>query len=510
MFNRIKPSYEIWGIFSLILIFALVRLLINSHLELSPDEAFYWYWSKHLDLSYVDHPPMVAYVMSIFTAIGGNTEFFVRLGGFILSMLSLFIIFYTSRTLFPANKIIAWELLLIFNLTLLFSAGCIVQTPDEPMLFFWAAAVFLGSLIITQGSPKYWYIWGIFVGLGLLSKYTMIFIVPCMFLFLLISTEHRFWLKKKEPYIALLIAFVIFSPVLYWNWQHEWVTFLYQLHQGFEPKRRDIVQIVLKLLEYTGGQAGVITPLLFIAFVIYAFKGTLVSFREHRKEYLYLSLLSLPILLFFGLSTALGKVAEANWPAPAYIAGGILMVHVFHEYFINKKGHRTLVGSGIVFALLINIIIHIHFLAPFLPISPKVDPLQQFNGWRALGANINKYIEENPHKAGYFILGNRGTTVAEAVFYTQNRFIGIDFDQPQRYLFLNDIEYHHGMNAIIVMHNRNIDASTCYAKYFQSFKKIGLFDNIFRNEKIDYLSGQLILGENYRGNLDADSRRPVD
>jgi len=510
MFNRIKPSYEMWGIFSIILIFMLVRLLINSHLELSPDEAYYWYWSKHLDLSYADHPPMVAYIMSIFTAIGGNTEFFVRLGGFILSTLSLFIIFYTSRTLFPTNKIIAWELLFIFNLTLLFSAGCIVQTPDQPMLFFWAVAVFLGSLIIIKESPKYWYIWGIAVGLGLLSKYSMVFIVPCMLLFLLISAEHRFWLKKKEPYIALLIALVIFSPVLYWNWQHEWVSFLYQLHHGFEPKRRDVVQIVLKLLEYIGGQAGVLTPLLFIAFVIYAVKGTIVAFRESRKEYLYLALLSLPVLFFFGLSTALGKVAEANWPAPAYIAGGVLMIHVFHEYFIKKKGHRILVGSGIVLALLINIIVHTHFLAPFLPISPKIDPLQQFHGWRTLGATINKYIEDNPHKDGYFILSNRGTTVAEAVFYTHNRFIGIDFDQPQRYLFLNGNEYHQGMHAIIVMNNRDTDAITYYAKYFQSLKRISLFDNIFRNEKIDYLSGQLILGENYRGNFVAGSRRPQD
>ena len=500
MFNRIKPSYEMWGIFSIILIFTLVRLLINSHLELSPDEAYYWYWSKHLDLSYADHPPMVAYVMSIFTAIGGDTEFFVRLGGFILSMLSLFIIFYTSRTLFPVNKIIAWELLFIFNLTLLFSAGCIVQTPDEPMLFFWAAAVFLGSLIITKGSPRYWYIWGIFVGLGLLSKYTMIFIVPCTFLFLLISTEHRFWLKKKEPYIAFLIAFVIFSPVLYWNWQHQWVSFLYQLHQGFEPKRRDIVQVILKLLEYTGGQAGVITPLLFIAFVIYAIKGTIVSLRENKKEYLYLALLSLPLLLFFGLSTALGKVAEANWPAPAYIAGGLMMVHVFHEYFIIKKGHRIFFGSGIVLALLINIIVHIHFLTPFLPISPKLDPLQQFHGWRALGLKINKYIEENPYTDGYFILGDKGTIVAEAVFYTQNRFIGIDFDQPQRYIFLDDLEYLRGKNAIIVMHNRDENAFNIYDKYFQSFEKIGTHDCIFRNEKIDWLSVQLILGKNYRGN----------
>ena len=500
MFTKIKSSHKIWIIFSILLIFTLVRLFINSHLELSPDEAYYWYWSKHLDLCYADHPPMVAYIMAFFTNIGGNTEFFVRLGGFFLSMGTLIIMFHTSRTLFPANKIEAWNLLFIFNITLLFSAGCIVQTPDEPMLFFWAAAVFFGSKIIMQGSSKYWYLWGTTLGLGLLSKYTMILLLPCTLLFLLVSPSERYWLKKKDPYLALLIALIIFSPVIYWNSQHHWVSFFYQLHQGFSPQRREILQIFSKLMEYLGGQAGVITPLLFIAFILYSIKGFIISLRPTKKEYLYLVLLSWPIILFFALSTTLGKVAEVNWPAPAYVAGGLMMVHIFHEYFIIKKVHRILVGSGIVLALLINIIVHIHFITPVLPISPKLDPLQQFHGWKALGAKINQYIEENHFKDGYFILGDKGTTVAEAIFYTQNRFIGIDFDQPQRYTFLGGIEYLRGKNAVIVMHNRDENAFNHYNKYFQSFKKIGLQDCIFRNKIIDSLSVQLNLGENYRGN----------
>jgi 4-amino-4-deoxy-L-arabinose transferase and related glycosyltransferases of PMT family len=135
MFTKIKPAHEIWIIFSIILIFSLLRLFINSHVELSPDEAYYWYWSKHLDLSYADHPPMVAYIMAMFTAIGGNTEFFVRLGGIVLSTIALVLLYQTCITLFPNKKIIAWELLFLFNITLLFPAGCIVQTPDTPMLF---------------------------------------------------------------------------------------------------------------------------------------------------------------------------------------------------------------------------------------------------------------------------------------------------------------------------------------------------------------------------------------
>jgi len=500
MFTKIKPSTEKWIILTVILIFFLLRLFINSHVELAPDEAYYWYWSKHLDLSYTDHPPMVAYIMAFFTGIGGNTEFFVRLGGIVFSTIALVLLYQACMTLFPNNKIIAWELLFLFNVTLLFPAGCIVQTPDTPMLVFWAAAIFFGSKIIMQGSPSYWYLWGIALGLGLLSKYTMILLVPCMFIFLLFSPSQRYWLKRKEPYLALLIAFILFLPVIFWNWQHHWLSFLYQLHQGLSPKRREILQIFLKLLEYLGGQAGVITPLLFIAFVIYSIKGFIISLRQDKKEYLYLALLSWPIILFFALTTALGKVAEANWPAPAYIAGSILMIHVYHEYFKTRKGHRCFIYSGVVLAMLLNIIVHVHLITPFIPIAPNLDPTQQFHGWRALGAKINKYIDENPGKDRYFLLGDKGTTVAEAVFYTQNRFIGIDFANPERYIFLNDISYLRGKDAIIIMHNRHEDAFKQYNKYFESFERIGLQDSIFRNEKIDSLSVQLAIGKNYRGN----------
>lgn len=499
MFAKLRIHAEIW-IFSVIVIFFLIRLFLINHLELAPDEAYYWYWSKYLDLSYSDHPPMVAYIMAIFTGLGGDTEFFVRLGGLICSAIALILLYRTSISLFPDRTLLAWELMFLFNITLLFPAGCIIQTPDTPMLLFWTAAVFCGSRIIMGGSPQWWYLWGVFLGLGLLSKYTMILIVPCMFLFLLLSPSHRYWFRKKEPYIALLMAVIIFSPVILWNWQNNWVSFTYQLHQGLSPKKREFLEVLSKLLEYIGGQAGVITPLLFIAFVIYSIKGILIFLRQGIPSYLYLALLSWPVLLFFGLSTALGKVAEANWPAPAYIAGFLLMCHVYHEHFRMKGGHRKFFYSGIALALIANIVIHVHLINPFIPIPPKIDPTRQFHGWRELGDKINAYIHDNPRKDGYFLLSDKGTTVAEAVFYTGNRFTGIDFGHPERYIFLRDAETLRGKDAIILLHNRSEDAIKQYHSYFVDFQRIGVHTCIFRHENIDDLSLQISLGSRYRGN----------
>ena len=73
-----------------LLILYVVRLFYMSYLQLAPDEAYYWYWSKHLDWSYFDHPPMIAYIMAIFTAVGTDSAFFVRFGGLVCSVLSFF------------------------------------------------------------------------------------------------------------------------------------------------------------------------------------------------------------------------------------------------------------------------------------------------------------------------------------------------------------------------------------------------------------------------------------
>ena len=143
---------------------------------------------------------------------------------------------------------------------------------------------------------------------------------------------------------------------------------------------------------------------------------------------------------------------------------------------------------------------HVHLIRPFIPIAPNLDPTQQFHGWRALGEQINKYLDENPGQDRYFLLGDRGTTVAEAVFYTQNRFMGLDFNRPERYLFLHNTASLRGREAIIILHNQNADAIQQYNPYFEAFQTIGKHNSIFRNTPIDSLSLQLAIGKGFRGN----------
>jgi len=473
-----------------------IRLLTIHTIQLAPDEAYYWYWGRHPSLSYADHPPMVAWVMALGTALGGNTELFVRLGGFLLSAAALFFLWDTTRTLFPALRGLSGDVLLAFNATLLFPAGCIVQTPDTPMLFFWAAAVWCGSRVVAGGPSRWWYGWGAALGLGLLSKYTMILLVPCTFGFLLFCPSLRSRLLRKEPWLALALALVLFTPVLYWNWQHDWLSFSYQLRQGFSPKQK---AVALKLLEYVGGQAGVVTPILFLAFVAYSVKALRFCLVKEHPAYLYLLLLSWPVLFFFGLSTAMGKVAEANWPAPAYIAGFILAFAVFRDVYASKPLHRRLIACGLALGLAAGLAIQAHLTRPFLPIAPQKDQVRQFHGWRELGSRVSRILAEHPAGRGYILISDKGTTAAEAVFYSGARLTGLDLFQPERYVFLGDLSAFQGKDAILVLHGANEAGLKRYEGYFDAIEPAGAHDCLYRGEKIDGLSVKLFIGRGFTG-----------
>jgi len=486
-----------WIIVFLALLYSYYFFVIAS-IQLIPDEAYYWNWSKHLDWSYFDHPPFVAYIMYFFTRIGGDSEFFVRIGGLLCTIVTILLTAMTTRTLFPEeDNRLSWEIPFIFSLTLIFTATALILTPDTPMILFWILAVYFGSRIITGEEAKWWYGWGTAVGLGLQSKYTMILIVPCQFAYLLFSRRHRFWLLRKEPYLALLLGLIIFSPVIVWNWQHNWVSFAFQLHQGLTPdKGKDLIY---KLLNYAGGQAGVITPGLFAAFIFYGAMGFYFSLKNDDPSYRYLFILSWPVLIFFGYTTFRGETAEANWPAPAYLTGLILMWVVYHRHYRTRKRHRIFVHAGIILAFVINLTVQIHLHYPIVPIPAKNDIIKRFHSWRDLGEKINDNILKHPQPNGYFLVSDKGTTLAEALFYTGNQYIGIDFSMPERYLFLNKLDALQGKNAILIFHKNSPEALKKYRKYFRNIRSIDSHKHIYRNEEIKRLSTSLFLGSSYLG-----------
>ncbi len=187
-----------WAFWGLLTLFTLIRLCYIQWgpLDLAPDEAHYWEWSRHLDISYYSKGPMVAFIIFLMTSLGEDSVFFIRLGAVLISAILSIVLYRLAKDMFKNEKI-GFFAALLPQFTLLFSAGSILMTIDSPFLLFWGLTLscFYRAL---RFNKFYWYPAGIFFGLGFLSKYSMVLFLPLALVFLFWQAKYRFWLKRKE------------------------------------------------------------------------------------------------------------------------------------------------------------------------------------------------------------------------------------------------------------------------------------------------------------------------
>src|ERR1051325_3528026 len=213
-------------VFWAIVLLLLFRFVSAAVMNLSPQEAYYWNYSIHPDLSYLDHPPMVAWVVRAGTLLLGKSEIGVRIGGLALVAVSTWLINALGRLWF-SRRAGLWAALLFQVIPAYFIYGVLI-TPDAPLICFWLLTMYLVSIAVLKDRPSVWYCAGAALGFAMLSKYTALFLVPSVLLFLLADREYRKWLIRKEPYLGFFISLVIFSPVVLWNYQHQWASFAFQ------------------------------------------------------------------------------------------------------------------------------------------------------------------------------------------------------------------------------------------------------------------------------------------
>jgi dolichol-phosphate mannosyltransferase len=232
----------------------LLRVIFCAQIELLPEEAYYWNYSRHLDIGYLDHPPMVAWLVRLGTLLFGDTEFGVRFGALCCGTVSSFFIHSLTRNLFGASSgLLALALAQI--LPFFFLAG-MIMTPDAPLTAAWAASVYFLERALIAGRRWAWIWAGLSLGLGLLSKYTIVMLGGGTFLFMALDPTSRHWFRRWEPYAAVGIAAAVFAPVLVWNAQHDWASFAFQTSRRLAEAPRfslhRLVAAALVLLTPTG------------------------------------------------------------------------------------------------------------------------------------------------------------------------------------------------------------------------------------------------------------------
>jgi len=366
-------------IVGILVVGAVIRLLFAGLIPLFPDEAYYWEWSRRLAGGYYDHPPGIPLLIRGGTALLGATSLGVRLlpvlAGFIAALATAGIAYRLG------GHRAALAGAIIMTCMPLAAAGLVLATPDSPLLATTAIGVY--ALVRALQSPRgsrasfgWWVATGIALGLAFDSKYTSVLMPVGVTLAVLTRPSLRERLREPGPYVACLLATLIFLPVLRWNAAHDWVSFGFQLHHGLAPSaRRDVFAPLKRLGDMIGGQAGLVSPILFVLLVVATARG----FRRTASDASYaLAMIAAFTFLFFCYSATRQRV-EPNWPAPAYIASIPLLAAVPFT-----AGIKRWLSAGVWLAGILSILIYLHAAFGILPIPPRKDPVARAAGWSGL------------------------------------------------------------------------------------------------------------------------------
>jgi len=223
------PSLDTrWRIASIgVVVFTLIlRLVYLGQTQLIPDEAYYWNYAQHIDLSYLDHPPMVAWLIWFGTSIFGDNEFGVRISAYFCSIVAMGYLYSLTRNIY--DKSTGMRAVLILAVLPIGFVHGMLMTPDAPLLAAWAATLYYMERALVAGRSSAWIGAGIAFGLGILSKYTLGLLGFSALLFALVDPTARRWLFRPHPYLAAVLALLLFAPVIIWNSENDWASFLFQ------------------------------------------------------------------------------------------------------------------------------------------------------------------------------------------------------------------------------------------------------------------------------------------
>ncbi len=293
----------------------LLRLVGAAWTPITFDEAYYWIWAKNLAFGYYDHPPGVALVIRLGTMIAGDTELGVRLISILLALPMSYVVFRTAEILFGGTRVAANATILL-NVTLMAAVGTLIVTPDSPLLVASSFVLFSLAKLLESGRGAWWLAVGAAVGLALLSKYTALFFGPAIVIWLISVPKLRRWFFSPWLYLGGLAALAVFSPVIFWNADHHWVSFIKQLG------RSQIDHFRLSFIaELIPTQIAFATPLVFILGAM----GLSVLMRREGGALASRALISAMfwVITLYFLWHSLHARVEANWFAPVYPAFAI-------------------------------------------------------------------------------------------------------------------------------------------------------------------------------------------
>jgi 4-amino-4-deoxy-L-arabinose transferase-like glycosyltransferase len=343
------------AVFALIGAMTLMRIVYAGVLDLRTDEAYYWTWSKESALSFLDHPPMIAWFIRFGTAIFGDTALGVRFAGILAMLVTQLLLANIVRRVTDDFRAIVFALLMP-EAALYYGLLMAKVAPDTALIPFATAMLWSLVRLNESGDGRWWLAAGLFAGLALLSKFTAVMLLPAVIAFMLVPDWRGRWLRSPYPWCAALIAVAIFSPVLIWNYQHDWASFHFQFVRAVATH-----QLSFRTLgEFLGLQFGLVG---FVLLPVVMSGVALTAWRGYRNREPVAILLATAVIVpfFYFLWKSLTLRVGDTWPMFLWPAGfaatainaTMLAREKFPEWMVKSTigWIRTAIIAGIAFVV---------------------------------------------------------------------------------------------------------------------------------------------------------------
>lgn len=371
------------------------------------DEAQYWLWGKEPDFGYFSKPPLLGWIIAVFTqACGSDSEFCVRLPSLVLHTGTAFLIYLTTLRLID-QRTGMWAAITFAILPGISLSSTLIST-DVPLLFCWAGALWAFVRLSQQSSWNNAILLGVFLGAGLMAKYAMAYFVLCAVLYAVFDTSARKTVLSWKFGLSLVLALILLSPNLWWNAQHEFIT---ASHTGDNIGWRGGLH-PLKALEFLGSQFGVFGPIPFAFYLIALVRFWREGWNATQK---FLVLFSLPVLTLITFQGLMSK-AYANWAAVTYIAATILVADLLIN-FVPPLWNR--ITQSLHMVIFLGLSVAVAFSAPgILTLANGIEPFQRLHGWREISHTVERELEVGDYQS---VIGPHRHLTAELVYYLRHR-----------------------------------------------------------------------------------------
>jgi len=385
-------------LFVVVTVNLIIKVIPSRILELSNDEVYYWTYAMFPDWSHFDHPPMLGWVIQLFSLnLKFESELAIRAGALILSSASIIILFNLVKRLYSRKAAYFSVVMYVSSIYFNIISGLFIL-PDAPLIFFTLLALYylLPSVTVNNPGRKDHFnilMFGFFARLAFLIKYNSLFLWFGVGLYILF--RNRIWLKKPSLYLSLLVTLLLSVPVIYWNIKNEFISFT------FHGDRVSLFTNPVNLSYFATfnlGQFAYHNPVLFVIYAIALYRMLRRKKQKISELNSLLLFLGLPLILVFTFFS-LFRNTLPHWTGPAFTCLIILSSEYLAEIYNKKKRVliRSLSAAAVIYILVLAIgTLQINTgIIGFKPDPKQVYPGENdvtldMYGWRQTG---NKFAE---------------------------------------------------------------------------------------------------------------------